>query len=92
MIIVGELIRKTAMVRILLYSVAQLHVQMKWPGVSSLLTIFQTILTSANLQVTAKHNFTHVLQSERRETHVLVTHGIYRHDLIALHSIWEPPG
>ncbi|KAK9916461.1 hypothetical protein WJX75_002863 [Coccomyxa subellipsoidea] len=29
--------------------------------------------------VTAKHNFTHVLQSERRDNHVLVKHGIYRY-------------
>jgi hypothetical protein len=29
--------------------------------------------------VTARHNFTHMVQLTRRARHVLVTHGIYRH-------------
>ena len=32
-------------------------------------------------QVTAKHNFTHALQYQHRDTHALVTHGIYRRAL-----------
>ncbi|CAL5223541.1 g6073 [Coccomyxa viridis] len=29
--------------------------------------------------VTARHNFTHIIQRERRDTHTLITNGIYRH-------------
>ena len=30
------------------------------------------------LQMTARHNFTHVMQQERRDSHTLIRHGIYR--------------
>ncbi|BDA40839.1 Protein-S-isoprenylcysteine O-methyltransferase [Coccomyxa sp. Obi] len=51
----------------------------KWISVFGLGMIIVGEIIRKTAMITAQHNFTHVLQSERRENHVLVTHGIYRY-------------
>ncbi|CAK0759997.1 hypothetical protein CVIRNUC_002735 [Coccomyxa viridis] len=43
-----------------------------------LLVILGEILRKTAM-MTARHNFTHIMQQERRDSHTLIRHGIYRH-------------
>jgi len=72
LIVCGEAVRKTAMVSVWCVPAQGLHLAQL-----ARCRRAQPLLPPLP-QVTAGSNFTHALQFQRRNMHVLITHGIYR--------------
>lgn len=72
LIVCGEAVRKTAMVSVRCAPAQGLHLAQP-----ARYRRAQPLLPPPP-QVTAGSNFTHALQFQRRDMHVLITHGIYR--------------